>query len=166
MDEGSRGSRQFVSFYVNGRLFGFDIRLIKEVTPSAPITPVPLKKRDVSGVLNIRGQVVVVLDVSLSLGGPEQSITEDSQILIMKNILEIQAVSDFVPANDGQAIGAIPVGFLVESVGELVTVEKDAIEEAPGHLQAQYRNLVEGVVRHEEMPLVILDAVAILGAQP
>ena len=166
MAEGSRGSRQFVSFYVNGRLFGFDIRLIKEVTPSAPITPVPLKKRDVSGVLNIRGQVVVVLDVSLALGGVEQQITADSQILIMKNILELQAVSDFVPAGDAEVIGTIPVGFLVESVGELVTAVTEAIEEAPSHLLAQYRNLVEGVVRHEEMPLVILDAVAILGAQP
>lgn len=166
MADASRGSRQFVSFYVNGRLFGFDIRLIKEVTPSAPITPVPLKKRDVSGVLNIRGQVVVVLDVSLSLGGPEQRITGESQILIMKNILELQSVSGFVPANDAQAIGTVPAGFLVESVGELVTVDREAIEEAPGHLLAQYRNLVEGVVRQEGMPLVILDAVAILGTQP
>jgi len=164
MLERSARPRQFVSFLVNGRLFGFDIRMIKEITPTAPITPVPLKKRDVSGVVNIRGQVVVVLDISLSLGGKEQKITGDSQVIIMKNILELEAISDFTPTFDPEAIGIIPVGFLVDSVGEVVTADLDSIEDAPSHLIARYRHFVEGVVRQEAMPMVILDAGAILEA--
>ncbi len=162
MPKTSGRPRQFVSFHVNGRLFGFDIRLIKEVTSSVHITPVPLKMRDVCGVVNLRGQVVVVLDISLSLGGRGSIVTDDSQILIVKTACELESVPDFHPGFDLQSIGSIPVGFLVDSVGELVATEEDRIEEAPAHLLAEYRQFVEGVVRQEVIPMVILNAWAIL----
>jgi purine-binding chemotaxis protein CheW len=156
--------QQFVSFQVPGGLFGFDIRLVKEITPAVHITPVPLKVGDVSGVVNIRGQVVVVLDLRVSLGGSEQQITDDSQIIILKTTSEIEAVSDYTPNFDLDYLGSIPVGFLVGSVGDIVTVEPSRIEDAPSHLLAQYRSYVEGVVRLDPLPLVILNAGAILGA--
>jgi purine-binding chemotaxis protein CheW len=164
MPEISGRSRQFVSFNVNGRSFGIDIRLIKEVTSSVRITPIPLKTRDVCGVVNIRGQVVLVLDISVSLGGQELVVTGDSQILILKTTSELESISDFHPSSGIETIGAIPVGFLVDSVGELVAVEAGTIEEAPTHLLAEYRQFVEGVVRQEINPMVILNAGAILAA--
>jgi purine-binding chemotaxis protein CheW len=154
---------QFVSFLLHGARFGFDIRMVKEITPAVRITPVPLKVRDVSGVVNLRGQVVVVLDIGVSLGGPEQRVTEDSQIIILKTASEIEAVADFHPNFNVATIGLIPVGFLVDSIGDIVTVEASRIEAPPSHLPSQYRPYVEGIFRQDSVPLVILNAGAILG---
>jgi len=88
----STGIRQFVSFFLNDRLYGFDIRIVKEITPPVQITPVPLKQREVHGIVNIRGQVVLVLDITVILGGKEHSIKADSQIVILKTSREIKAV--------------------------------------------------------------------------
>jgi len=157
--------QQFISFELHGGVFGFDIRLVKEITPAIQITPVPLKVRDVSGVVNIRGQVVVVLDIGLTLGGAEQFITDDSQIIILKTSRELESVADFSPNFAIESIGEIPVGFLVENVGDIVAVELTRIEEAPPHLIDKYRSFVEGVVRQDSAPLVILNAGAILGSE-
>lgn len=164
MPEQRVGAGLFVSFSVNGGNFGFDIRLIKEVTPPVQITPIPLKAKDVCGVVNIRGQVVVVLDIGLCLGGPPTAVTGDSQILILKNARELESIPDFHPNFDIERVGSIPVGVLVDAVGEIVAAEEGSIEEAPGHLQAEYRAFVEGVVRRESSPLVLLNAGAILEA--
>lgn len=158
--------QQFISFKLQEGVFGFDIRLVKEITPAIQTTPVPLKTRDVSGVVNIRGQVVVVLDIGLSLGGAEQVITDDSQIIILKTTRELESVSDFTPNFSMESVGEIPVGFLVESVGDIVAVDPSCIEEAPPHLIEKYRSFVEGVVRQESAPLVVLNAGEILGSEP
>jgi len=164
MTELSGKAWQFVSFTANGRSFGFDIRLIKEVTSSIHITPVPLRMRDVRGVVNLRGQVVVVLDIGLSLGGQELVVTDESQILILKTASELVAIPDFHPDFELDLVGTIPVGFLVDSVGEIVTADAGRVEEAPTHLLAEYRSFVEGVVRQESLPLVILNAGTLLEA--
>lgn len=164
MRESSVRSGQFVSFQVNGNLFGLDIRLIKEVTSSVNITPVPLKMRDVCGVVNLRGQVVVVLDIGVILGGAEVVVTDDSQIMILKTDIELSSIPDFRPDFDTGLIGAIPVGFLVDSVGEIVTADGGGVEEAPTHLLAEYRSFVEGVVRQESIPMVILNVGALMEA--
>lgn len=158
--------QQFISFQLHGGVFGFDIRLVKEITPAIQITPVPLKVCDVSGVVNIRGQVVVVLDIGLSLGGMEQVITDDSQIIILKTTRELESVSDFTPNFAMDSIGDIPVGFLVECVGDIVAVDPSCIEEAPPHLIEKYRSFVEGIVRQESAPLIVLNAGEILRSEP
>ena len=155
-------ARQFISFRLQGGLYGFEIRMVKEITQAVGITPVPLRVRDVSGVFNLRGQVVVVLDAGVSLGLPEQKVTEDSQIIILKTQGELEAVPDFTGVATGD-IGLFPVGFLVESVGDIVTAEPSQLEQAPSNLPPSLRRFVEGVVRLEPRPLVILDPVAILG---
>jgi purine-binding chemotaxis protein CheW len=157
---------QFVSFRLYGHLYGFDIRIVKEITAAVQMTPVPLKAKDVTGVINIRGQVVVVLDIGVSFGNPEQTIGEDSQIIILKTVAELEIVADFNPNFDVESVGSIPVGFLVQAVGDIVTVEASRIEPAPSHLLSEYRQYVDGVVRLDSKPLVILNPGAILGSAP
>lgn len=157
-------SRQFVSFYMHKRLYGFDIRIVKEITNAKNITPVPLRMRDVNGVVNIRGQVVVVLDFGVSLGAKEQQVTEASQIIILNTSSEMEFEKGVEePFENVDALGMLPVGFLVNAIGDIVTVETNAIEETPSHLKEEYRPFVEGVIRIEPIPLIILKPCAILG---
>jgi purine-binding chemotaxis protein CheW len=152
------GIRQFVSFFVDDVLYGFDIRLIKEITPPVFVTPVPLKQREVNGIVNIRGQVVLVLDITVILGGSEHAVSADSQIVILKTAREIRAVSDFRPSFDEGVLGDKPVGFLVDTVGDILTLDASLIEEAPSHLKEQNTVYIEGVINLKSQPILLLNA--------
>jgi purine-binding chemotaxis protein CheW len=154
----STGIRQFVSFFLNDRLYGFDIRIVKEITPPVQITPVPLKQREVHGIVNIRGQVVLVLDITVILGGKEHSIKADSQIVILKTSREIKAVRDFQPSFDGGVLGDKPVGFLVDTVGDILNLESSLIEEAPSHLKERNAPYIEGVINLKSQAIILLNA--------
>jgi purine-binding chemotaxis protein CheW len=154
----STGARQFVSFFADDVLYGFDIRIIKEITPPVIVTPVPLKQREVHGIVNIRGQVVLVLDITVILGGNEHPVTTDSQIVILKTAREIRAVSDFRPSFDEGVLGDKPVGFLVDTVGDILTLDASLIEEAPSHLKEQNTVYIEGVINLKSQPILLLNA--------
>ena len=60
--------KQFVTCYINNQTFGFDIRLINEVNPNVNIIPIPLVEYFVVGHVNVRGQVVLILDLMFMFG--------------------------------------------------------------------------------------------------
>jgi purine-binding chemotaxis protein CheW len=153
--------RQFVSFTVGGALYGFDIHIVKEITPMVSITPVPLMKTDISGVVNIRGQVVVVLNIAAILNENVRNSNSDSQIVILRTSREITAGLDYKPTFDPHVMGDKPAGFLVDSVGEIIAVEASRVEGAPTHLGAIHTQYIEGVV-HLDEPLIVLDVSKIL----
>jgi purine-binding chemotaxis protein CheW len=150
--------RQFVSFLINDSLYGFDIRIVKEITPPVNICPIPLRNKDIKGVVNIRGQVVLVFDISVILNGSEQEKNLDCQIVILKVSREIAALLDYRPTFDIETIGNKPIGFVVGAIGDIVTVESGRIEAAPSHLDAQHSQYIEGIVHLAERPLLILNA--------
>ena len=152
------GFRQFVSFFVGDVLYGFDIRIIKEITSAVRIMPVPLKDPDVRGIVTIRGQVVLVLDIAVILGGKEQPVETDSQIVILKTSREIKAVRDFQTSFDGGVLGDKPVGFLVDTVGDILNLESSLIEEAPSHLKERNAPYIEGVINLKSQAIILLNA--------
>ncbi len=154
----STGTRQIVSFFLNEVLYGVDIRIIKEITPPVPVTPVPLKQREIHGIVNIRGQVALVLDIAVILGGKEQPVRPDAQIVILKTAREIKAVAEFHPSFDEEVLGDKPIGFLVDMVGDILTVESSLIEEAPSHLKEHTTRYIEGVINLESQPVILLNA--------
>jgi purine-binding chemotaxis protein CheW len=155
--------RQFVSFTVARVLYGFDIHIVKEITPVVRITPVPLMKPDISGVVNIRGQVVLVVNIAAILNENMRTWNSDSQIIILRTSREITVGSDYTPTFDPQVLGDRPAGFLVDSVGEIIAVEASRVEAAPTHLGAVHTQYIEGVV-HLEEPLIILDVSKIVAS--
>jgi purine-binding chemotaxis protein CheW len=151
--------RQFVTFFVGDDLFGFDIRIVKEITQAVSITPVPMRDKEISGVVNIRGLVVLVMDIGVILDGSATGADgDDRQIVILKTGREIAAVADFKPSFDAGSLDRRPIGFVIETVGDIISVEARCIETAPSHIGAAHASFVDGVVRLEQRPLIILNA--------
>jgi len=157
------GIRQVISFFLDDVQYGFDIRIIKEITPSVRITPVPLKQSEIRGIVNIRGQVILVLDIKVILGGKEQTAGVDSQIVILKTARELKAVSDFHPPFNEGALGDKPVGFLVDRVGDILNCETLLIEEAPSHLKERNTPYIEGIINLKSQPILLLNAGKMVG---
>ena len=131
---------QLVGFTIGKELFGVNILMVQEIIRAAPITAVPNSPDFVEGVINLRGNIIPVIELRKRLGftTPEISM-EDSWILI----LDIE--------------GRI-TGFIVDSVTEVLKIEESTIEPPPdivvAGLESQY---IRGVCEIDDRLLILLD---------
>ena len=131
---------QLVGFNIAKELFGVDILMVQEIIRSAPITAVPNSPEFVEGVINLRGDIIPVIDLRKRLNlFSDKSETEHTWILI----LDIQ--------------GRI-TGFIVDMVTEVLKIEEEQIEHAPdiivAGLESQY---IRGVIDIDSELLILLD---------
>ena len=156
------GTRQYVTFELDRGLYGFDIQAVKEVNPSTQVTFVPRSPQHIRGLINIRGQVVLVVDIAVLLGRGPRPITSLSQVVILKTAQEIRRVrslaKDLTPARFPDK----PVGFLVDRIGDVLTVEEGGLLATPPHLNDCETKYVQGVVQLPDRLLVVLNAVEML----
>lgn len=148
---------QLVTFEVNGNLYGLDIRTVKEINPTVEITRVPRTSLHIRGLVNIRGEVVLVLDVAVILGGTPQSVGETSQVVILKTSEEIRKVRGLDDEVDPRPFGDKPVGFLVDRIGDVISVPAGQLEPTPPHVAEARARCYHGVVQLGGALLVMLD---------
>jgi len=132
-------SVQFTTFTVDGVLFGVEVSGVQEVLCYQQMTRVPLAPSIVSGLINLRGQIVAALDLRQRLGlrpRPEG-------VLPMNVILR---------GDDGA------VSLLVDDIGDVLSVTPDLAEPLPETLQHLGRELIKGVYKLNGRLLLILDA--------
>ncbi|MFO7885184.1 MAG: chemotaxis protein CheW [Desulfobacteraceae bacterium] len=133
--------RQFVSFRIDGYLMGIDIHKVREVNMLLDITPVQHAPKFVRGLINLRGQTVLVFDMGVLMGSKARILTEDSHNIILK-------------ADD--------VGLLVDDIGEVIEVEEDEVEALPANMDRQTANYAESVVKLEDELMTIVSVEKIL----
>jgi purine-binding chemotaxis protein CheW len=150
--------RQFVTFRIDKDLFGFDIRVVKEVNPHTAIASVPLAPGEIRGLVNIRGQIVLVMDIAILFGRPPRSVTELSQLVIIKTRQEFSLMHESADLGDAGKWGDKPVAFLVDSIGDVLTFESSSIDRVPPHIPEQIARYIEGVRRVDGELLILLDA--------
>lgn len=155
-------NRRFVTFELAERTYGLDIRTVKEVNPNTVITPVPLTQPEIRGLVNVRGLVVLVIDIAVVFGHERRPLTEDSQVIILKTTDEMRSVPELYNEFQIEKFGTKPVAFLADRIGEVVTVESDLIKPPPPHLTDTNTKYVEGVVALNQHLLVLLKATAML----
>jgi purine-binding chemotaxis protein CheW len=136
---------QLVGFTIGKELFGVDILMVQEIIRAAPITPVPNSPEFVEGVINLRGNILPVIDLRRRLNLlTDESDLEDTWILI----LDIQNKV---------------TGFIVDSVTEVIKIEESTIEPPPdiikAGLESQY---LRGVCDIGAQLLILLDFERIL----
>jgi len=132
-------SVQFATFTVDGVLFGVEVSGVQEVLRYQHMTRVPLAPSIVSGLINLRGQIVTALDLRQRLGlrpRPEG-------VLPMNVILR---------ADDGA------VSLLVDDIGDVLSVAPELAEPLPETMQHLGRELIKGVYKLSGRLLLILDA--------
>ncbi|MEN8135502.1 MAG: chemotaxis protein CheW [Thermodesulfobacteriota bacterium] len=136
---------QLVGFTIGKELFGVDILMVQEIIRAAPITPVPNSPEFVEGVINLRGNILPVIDLRKRLNLLTGEIDlEDTWILI----LDIQNKI---------------TGFIVDSVTEVIKIQESTIEAPPdiikAGLESQY---LRGVCDIGAQLLILLDFKRIL----
>ena len=129
---------QWVTFHLEEETYGINVTQVKEVLRLTEIAPVPGAPDYVIGIINLRGNVVTVIDTRRRFGLPPTESDDSSRIVI----LEVE----------GQV-----VGILVDSVAEVVDLPGSAIESAPNVGNDESSKYIQGVTSRDGELLILVD---------
>lgn len=130
--------QQFCTFFLNDQFLGVPVEQVQEVIRYQQMTRVPLVPAVIRGLINLRGQIVMAIDLRRRFGMEERPESE----------LPVNVV---VRTEDGA------VSFLVDEIGDVLEVEEENFEAPPETLRGPARDLVRGVYKLRQRLMLLLD---------
>lgn len=140
---GPGGSNKYLSFTLKGEVYAMAIEQVKEIIEFGQITTVPMMPAYMRGVINLRGAVVPVVDLSRRFGGEASVVGRRTCVVI----LELSQ-----PDGERQVIGVI-----VDAVNAVLDIAPEAIEPPPSFGTSVRPDFVRGMGKVKERFVVILD---------
>lgn len=129
---------RWVTFKLAGETYGINVMQVQEVLRVPDVAPVPGAPPSVLGIINLRGNVVTVLDTRDLLALATSALTDDSRIMIIE-------------------AGRATLGLLVDSVAEVVNISAAQIDPAPAIGNDDTSRYIHGVYSTEHEILVLID---------
>jgi len=129
---------QFCTFHVEDLYLGINVQQVQEVIRFQEMTRVPLAAAAIRGLINLRGQIVTAIDLRCRLNLPARAANQLPMNVIVRD-------------------GDSGVSLLVDSIGDVVTVDDEYFESPPATVNAEVRDLVRGCYKLEGSLLLVLD---------
>lgn len=129
---------QFCTFLLKNQIFGVPVEKVQEVIQHQDLTRVPLVSQSIGGLINLRGQIVMAVDLRHKLQMEERT-------------------PDMLPMNVVVRTQEGPVSLLVDSIGNVVEVDEQTFENPPQTLVGNLRALIIGVHKLDQGLLHIVD---------
>lgn len=129
---------QWVTFNLDGETYGINVMQVQEVQNYTDIALVPGAPSYVLGIINLRGNVVTVLDTRQRFGLPVGEITDNTRIVIIEADQHV-------------------VGILVDSVAEVVYLHQSEIERAPNAGNEKSARFIQGVCNKNNRLLILVE---------
>ncbi|MDX2018933.1 MAG: chemotaxis protein CheW [Deltaproteobacteria bacterium] len=136
---------QLCTFYLDSYFLAVDALRVQEVLRQQPLTQVPLAPPAIKGLMNLRGQIVPVVDLRHRFGFAPLPPGKKSFNVLLRG-------------QDGL------VSFLVDRVADVIEVPSEDFEPIPETLQGEGRRLLRGAFKLEKRLLLVLDAVRAMDA--
>lgn len=138
---------QFLTFLLGSEMFAIDILGIKEIIEYGSLTTVPMMPEFIRGVINLRGAVVPVVDLSARFGRHASAVTRRSCIVIIETESE----------EDKQDIGVV-----VDAVSEVLEIPASEIEPPPSFGAKIRAEFIQGMGKIKDKFVIILDVNKVL----
>ena len=129
----------YCTFQMGGHSFALAAETVREVVPFSEMTRVPLAPEVVGGLLNLRGEIVVAIDLRKRLGLHELQEQPSRPMVIVVDSAEA------------------PVGVLVDELGEVVEVDRDGSVDLPLTVRETFAEFVSEVYKLSNCLLIVLD---------
>jgi len=129
---------QWVTFKLDSETYGINVMQVQEILRYSEIAPVPGAPLYVLGIINLRGNVVTVIDTRSRFGIEPSEITDNSRVVIIES--------------DNQVIG-----ILVDSASEVVYLRASEIDVAPNVGNDESAKYIQGVSNREGELLILVD---------
>ena len=141
-DQNHTEHQQYLTFMLGGEIFGLAILGIKEIIEYGQITTVPMMPPFIRGVINLRGSVVPVIDLSVRFGRLATEIGRRTCIVILE-------VSGEQERQD--------IGIMVDAVNEVLEIPPQNIEPPPTFGTRIRSDFIQGMGRLEDKFVILLD---------
>ena len=129
---------QWVTFRLAGETYGVNVMQVQEVLRYSEIAPVPGAPAYVLGIINLRGNVVTVIDTRHRFGLESGELTDNTRIVIIEADNHV-------------------VGILVDSVAEVVYLRQSEIETAPNVGNDESAKFIQGVCHKNDELLILIE---------
>ncbi|HVA37785.1 MAG TPA: chemotaxis protein CheW [Candidatus Dormibacteraeota bacterium] len=136
---------QVVSFSLGNEEYGVDIGQVQEINRMVQITHVPRAPHFMEGVINLRGQLIPIIDLRARFGMARAEHTKNTRIVVTE-------------------IGAKRVGMVVDAVSEVLRVPAEQVEEAPEMISGVETEYIRGVGKLDERLIIMLDLQRVISA--
>ena len=131
-------TKQYCTFYLDSYLFGIEIAKVQEVIQRLDLTEVPLSPAVVRGLMNLRGQIVIALDLRCQLELNECPADLTQMNVVVRN-------------------GEDAVSLLFDGIGEVVQVGEETFEPPPETLRGRVRSVISGVHKLDNHLMHVLE---------
>ncbi|MEY8214949.1 MAG: chemotaxis protein CheW [Colwellia sp.] len=129
---------QWVTFKLESESYGINVMQVQEILRYNEVAPVPGAPSYVLGIINLRGNVVTVIDTRSRFNLSPCEITDDTRIIVIESEQQI-------------------VGILVDSASEVVYLKASEIEAAPNVGNEESAQFIQGVTNREGELLILVD---------
>lgn len=137
---------QVVSFRLGSEEYGVDISQVQEIIRLVEITHVPRAPRFMEGVINLRGQLIPIIDLRTRFGMNRISSTKSTRIVVTE-------------------IGTKRVGIIVDSVSEVLNIPIENVEDAPEMVAGVGTEYIQGVGKMGERLIIMLDLTMVISSE-
>ncbi len=138
----AEASAQYLTFALGDEVFAMDIRTVREIIQHGPMTTVPLMPAFVRGVINLRGAVVPVIDLSARFGRTPAQVGKKTCVVI------------FDAMRDGERV---ELGLMVDAVSEVIEIAAEQIEPPPNFGTTVRRDFIRGMGKVASRFVIILE---------
>ncbi len=140
-------SLKYLTFNVSGGIYGVAISGVKEITEYPSLTRVPMTPAFIRGVINLRGNVVPVIDLAVRLGKASQEASNRSCVIIVE-----------IEADDEKT----DIGIVVDAVTAVIDIPNEDIEVAPAFGAEIRSDFISGMGKRNEKFVVLLELERVL----
>lgn len=148
--------KQYLTFMLGGERFSIGILCIKEIIWYANLTEVPMMPACIRGVINLRGAVVPVMDLSARFGKPTTAVTKSTCIVI------VEVESDAGKDSEGQPQN---MGIVVDAVQAVLEIAASEIEPAPNFGARIRSDFIEGIGKVNGQFVILLNISRVLSTE-
>ncbi|MBS1198310.1 MAG: chemotaxis protein CheW [Proteobacteria bacterium] len=142
--------QQYLTFTLGGEMFAVAILNVKEIIEYGAITEIPMMPNFIRGVINLRGAVVPVIDLSCRFGNKATEVARRTCNVIIE-------------LNDGEA--SQDVGIMVDAVSEVLEIAKTEIEPPPGFGAKIRTDFISGMGKVNGKFVIILNVNKVLSIE-
>ena len=129
---------QWVTFRLQEETYGINVMQVQEVLRYSEIAPVPGSPEYVLGIINLRGNVVTVIDTRARFGLPPAEVTDNTRVVIIEAEKQV-------------------IGILVDSVAEVVYLKQSEVDSAPNVGTDESARFIQGVANRDGELLILVD---------
>lgn len=135
--------KQYVVFRLDGQLYGAEITVVREVSYLSPITRLPNTPAYVEGVIDLRGEVMPVIDIRKRLGLSTRPADAETRVMILN-------------------VELFTTALVVDGVDQVLTLNDDQITPPDSQVTTAGQDYVKGVARSGDKLVIIMDLVRMI----